>query len=623
MPRTGATQLRVVLLVLVAAACAQGDATEALASHLPSTPQTLVGFGGAQTGWLSNTTYAGELAKAAILTPEGEMKYFNVRRSDGSWNFAPADAIVNFAEQNGAWVRGHVLLWGYENIGDVNLYPDYVYALPAAQLRTEISNHIHTLVGRYRNRNLLAWDVVNEAIKPNGSGIRDSFLKTKLGVQYIDDAFRWAHEADPSALLFYNDFNAEDMGPKADRVFQLAKDLQNRDVPIHGIGLQMHVSAAAPPNYDAIRSNIRRIVGRGLQVHITEMDVKINGLSGDINSKYQAQRSIFRNVAQLCREEPGCTAFLTWGLHDPSSWLAGQGEKPLLFDDYIRRKPAYWGVWEGITGYSRGCFTAESGNFSCYVDSRLAPHVTLIDFDGNAESDNAIYRPSTATWWRRGLPNVVWGAPGDIPVPADYNGDGKTDIAMYRPSNGTWYIYGQLGRQWGWNGPIPVPADYNGDGWTDLAIFDANTGRWYAEGVFFDLWFGGPGDIPVPADYNGDGTAEIAVYRPSNGTWYIYGQVARQWGWNGAIPVPGDYNGDGKVDVAVYNSTNGRWYVWGGVYDFPYGAYGDIPVPGDFNADGKTDIAVFRPSDGGWYVSGQSVTGWGGYGDVPLTLPYR
>ena len=256
-------------------------------------------------------------------------------------------------------------------------------------------------------------------------------------------------------------------------------------------------------------------------------------------------------------------------------------------------------------------------------DSTTAVAQVTDDYDGDGDTDVAIFRPSNGGWYPQGTGGVAWGVAGDIPVPGDYNGDGRTDVAVYRPSNGGWYVNGMGTVAWGGvPGDVPVPGDYNGDGATDVAVYRPSNGGWYLKGIGEQVW-GATGDVPVPGDYDGDGDTDVAVYRPSNGGWYVPGASVVAWGGvTGDIPVPGDYNGDGRTDVAIYRPSNGGWYlhglgsvVWGGVT-------GDVPVPGDYNGDGATDPAVYRPADGGWYRHGIGAVAWGGVqGDVALTLP--
>lgn len=282
-----------------------------------------------------------------MLTPENEAKFCEVQPQQGQFDFRKFDRLVTFAQQHNMAVRGHNLVWH-------QCVPSWLESGHFSQFEAiqMLHDYIMTVVGRYKGR-IPIWDVVNEAIADDGSGLRDAVWKRLIGNNYVELAFRFAHDADPNALLFYNDYGGEGLGRKSDAIYAMLKDFVKRGVPINGVGLQTHITLgdtgpSRPVDPKALASNMQRLGELGLQVQITEIDVKFQGKPTDDILRQQA--GDFRRVLDTCLSSKYCTAFVVWGVSDKFSWLrdsryfSNPMVEPLLFDDGYKPKPAYYAL---------------------------------------------------------------------------------------------------------------------------------------------------------------------------------------------------------------------------------------------------------------------------------------
>jgi endo-1,4-beta-xylanase len=315
----------------------------------------------ARPAQLSESAYAATLAREFnMLEPEDALKWDTLRPDPQTFNFYQADQLVDFATRHNMKVRGHTLVWHRQ------LPPWLTQAsVTPSQLSALLEFHIKTVMSHYKGK-IFAWDVANEAFD---EGARTGQLRSTLwydhpgigyagqGSAYLAQCFRWAHEADPRALLFYNEAEADELNKKSDAVYAMVRDFELHGVPIDGVGLQMHLGSAgsAPPDVASISANIARFTALGLQVHITEMDVSlpVDRIGHAAPADLQMQAGIYRQIAEACLAHPGCTAIQTWGFTDKYSWIGSHSKKTrgaaLLFDRDYLPKPAYQSVRDALT----------------------------------------------------------------------------------------------------------------------------------------------------------------------------------------------------------------------------------------------------------------------------------
>jgi endo-1,4-beta-xylanase len=304
---------------------------------------------------LSEPAYSFTLAREFnMVEAEDAMKWWVLRRNRDTYDFRQADELVRFAQAHEMKVRGHCLVWGRNN-------PDWLTQghFTARQLSQLLHEHINRVMKHYAGQ-VFAWDVVNEALDENGK-VLDSLWYNQPGIGssgkgtgYIEQVFRWAHQADPKALLFYNEAEGEGLNRKSDAVYAMVKDFRNRGVPIHGVGLQMHLPLLEG-DVATLAANLARLTALGVQVHITELDVSLpvdssgSAQSGDL----ARQADVYRSLVRACLNSAGCTAIQTWGFTDKYSWIGSHSQgargQALPFDRAYQPKAAYRAVLEELS----------------------------------------------------------------------------------------------------------------------------------------------------------------------------------------------------------------------------------------------------------------------------------
>lgn len=222
-------------------------------------------------GYLNTKSYIDlNREQSSSLTAEFEMKMNPMYNNQNAINFDVVDDIIDFASASELRVHGHALVWH-------SATPSWIENFNGtdAEFESLIENYVKDVVGRYKGK-IASWDVVNEAFEDgSGNPLRNSVFRQKMGDDYIEKVFRWAREADPDVLLFYNDYNMAVNGTKLQAVLDMVDDFQERGVPIDGIGFQMHISYNWPSEADII-SSTNKVVSRGLKIHYSELDIRVN-----------------------------------------------------------------------------------------------------------------------------------------------------------------------------------------------------------------------------------------------------------------------------------------------------------------------------------------------------------
>ncbi|BAJ33151.1 MULTISPECIES: endo-1,4-beta-xylanase [Kitasatospora] len=294
----------------------------------------------------------------SVVTPENAMKWESVEPTRGSYDWAAADRLVAFAGEHGQQVRGHTLLWHNQlpswltgGVADGGISKD--------QLREILRKHVTDEVTHFRGR-IWQWDVANEVFAnawdpnplPNGLN-GDDFWIRNLGEGVVADVFRWAHQADPKALLFYNDYNIagqDGSNAKFQAVHDFFGKLVAQGVPVDGIGEQGHLDTQYGFDGQRFQADLQAYADLGLKVAVTEADVRtfVDNATDQVPTSQLAafaQPYEFSQMLTACQLVDACVSFTAWGVYDGDSWIpgtfAGTGYG-LLYDVNMRPKPAYF-----------------------------------------------------------------------------------------------------------------------------------------------------------------------------------------------------------------------------------------------------------------------------------------
>ena len=372
-----------VVTATVAAMASLAIGGSAQAALAPGTPlKTLMAangsryFGSDMTGDLLNNTTVTQLQaqQFSMLTPGNEMKWDTTQPSPppAAFNFAPGNAIVNYATNNSERVRCHNLVWHSQ-------LPGWVSSLPTNQVQGAMENHITTEATAFKGK-CYAWDVVNEPFNDDATATpRADVFFNAMGIGYIADALKTAHAADPNAKLYLNDYNIEGMNAKSNAMFSLAQSLLAQGAPLNGIGFESHFIEGQNPS--GIQANLQRFANLGLDVAITELDDRFTSLPPS-SAGLQQQATEFATTVKACLAVTRCVGVTQWAIGDADSWVpgafSGQGAAT-MFDQSYNPKPAFTAVQNAIGPAGNVVTVTQPANQSTNVNTAASLQIQASD----------------------------------------------------------------------------------------------------------------------------------------------------------------------------------------------------------------------------------------------------
>ena len=284
-------------------------------------------------------------SQSGLIVPESELKWDGVEASRGRFDFSAPDRLLAFAREHGLAMRGHTLVW-HEQL------PAWVKVLPAAELDKALATYIRTVVGHYRGA-LPSWDVVNEPIADDGTGLRRTLWLERLGPDYIARSLTLAHQADPAAALVINEYGLEGddakTAGKRRSFLALLRQLRDRGVPLNAVGLQAHLYAngSGPTTFRTLPAFLRELAALNLNIYVTELDVNDRELPAAIPERDRAVAAVYAAFLAAALPEPRLKLITSWGFSDRTTWLNaffpradGLPQRPLPFDENKQAKPA-------------------------------------------------------------------------------------------------------------------------------------------------------------------------------------------------------------------------------------------------------------------------------------------
>lgn len=288
----------------------------------------------------------------------GVMNMVNIQPQKGIWDFTRVDRMLQYAESYGLKIRWQSLIYGYPqySTGDWHPTPEWVRTgdFTREEMITIMNDHITEVMNHYGNR-IAVWAVVNEPLTK--TGLKKCVWKDKLGEDYVELAFKMARECNPDTVLCLNEVEADYIGQsgKHDRFYQYVRGLVEKEIPIDAVGLQFHLAVPeysyhTEPSIDKILSNINRYTDLGLDVLITELDVRIR--EPITPEKLEKQAEVYSTVIDAALQSGSCKSITVWGYTDKYSWNPdSEYSHPCIFDENLEPKPAYYAVRETMEKY--------------------------------------------------------------------------------------------------------------------------------------------------------------------------------------------------------------------------------------------------------------------------------